>query len=317
MTYKTFMRAIMSGVIINAFSSANAAEISPETPDEMQCYITLQGPIEPGDVDLIRSALMNFLTDHPEDSTLFYPNSMNSWRKVCFDSPGGSFEEGVEIAQYLHEERIGSAVASGAQCLSACAVAFMGGTNDTRGDGGTIPFRQLHPLGKLGFHSPFIEVPVRNYTSQIVQLAFEGALSNIALLLERADEMHIQRSLVIEMLATPSNEFSYIETVGDASRWGIAIAPVPARDTLEPASVVNACYNQEAFILDKPQNIFFDASDVIMQTESTRMLGMLSDGFRGELSAPCQITQGQVVLSRLRSGLSVVNRRVKRDQIAA
>lgn len=260
----------------------------------MQCYLSVRGPIEAGDVEKIREAMADFTSIHTEDAGLFYPNSMNSWRKVCFDSIGGSFDEGVRIAQYLLSESIGSAVPRNAQCLSACAVAFMGGTNDTKEDGGKISFRQLHPLGKLGFHAPFIDIPKRNYSNNVVQGAFEGALKNIGFLLERGDEMKFPRSLVLRMLSTPSDDMHFVATVGEASRWGIAIAPVVPRETLEPASVVNACYNQEAYIQDIPLPIFADASNVVMEKDGSTEIGRLPYGFRGERAAPCEIRQPAV-----------------------
>ena len=274
-----------------ASSAAQAAEVSKTPNEEMRCYLSVEGPIAAGDAEKIRTAMAEFPSDHPEDTGLFYPNSMNSWRKVCFDSPGGSFSEGVEIAQYLLAEQIGSAVPRDAECISACAVAFMGGTNDTKGDGGSVPFRQLHPLGKLGFHAPFIEVPERDYSGAIVQQAFEGALANIGFLLSRGDEMKFPRSLVLRMLQTPSDKMHYVETVGEASRWGIGIAPVVPRTNLEQASVVNACYNQEAYLQDNLMEIYAKADDVVMKSEDGTAIGTLPFGFRGELSMPCRIVQ--------------------------
>ncbi|WP_170764594.1 hypothetical protein [Ruegeria lacuscaerulensis] len=273
------------------FTSAHAAEVTKTPNDEMRCYISVEGPIEAGDADKIRDAMASFSTDHPEEANLFYPNSMNSWKKVCFDSTGGSFSEGVKIAQYLLGKRIGSAVPKDAQCLSACAVAFMGGTNDTKGDAGLLPFRQLHPLGNLGFHAPFIEVPEREYSAQTVQQAFEGALANIGFLLERGDQMNIQRSLVLRMLNTPSDDMLYVNTVGEASRWGIAIAPVAPRDELDAVSTINACYNHEFFLQDTLLPIFANTEDVAIEKEGSRMTGKLPFGFRGERAMPCDIIQ--------------------------
>lgn len=281
-------------VFLLSAPASQAAEISNNPNDEMHCYLSVDGPIVSGDAEKIRIAMEEFPSDHPEDANLFYPNSMNSWKKICFDSPGGSFSEGVEIAQYLLAEHIGSAVPRDAECISACAVAFMGGTNDTKGDGGIFPFRQLHPFGKLGFHAPFIEVPERDYSGEIVQQAFEGALANIGLLLSRGDDMKFPRSLVLQMLKTPGDKMYYIETVGEASRWGIGVAPVIPRASLEPESVINACYNQEAFLQDRQFEIFTKVDDVAIKMEGATSIGTLPFGFRGELAMPCRIIQPPV-----------------------
>lgn len=274
-----------------AGSGAEAAEITRSPNEEMRCYLSVTGPIEQGDAGRIRQAMAAFRTDHPEEARLEYPATMNSWRKVCFDSPGGSFSEGVKIAQLLLSESIGSAVPRDAQCVSACAVAFMGGSGVTNTDGGSIIWRQLHPLGRLGFHTPYLEVPDRDYSAQVVQQAFEGALANIGQLLDRGEAMNFPRSLVLRMLNTSRQEMHLVETVGEASRWGIAIAPVPPREALEPASVINACYNQEAFALDAPQVIFAEGEDVVLQRDGGAWRGSLGAGFRGELASGCEVFQ--------------------------
>ena len=280
-------------VVLASFlaTGVRTAEVEKTPDDEMHCYLSVNGQIEEGDVEKIRAAMADFDADHPDEQRLTYPNSMNSWRKVCFDSSGGSFSEGVEIAQYLLSEQVGSAVPRDAECVSACAVAFMGGTHDSKTDAGDLIWRQLHPLGSLGFHASFIEVPDRNYSNRVVQMAFEGALSNIGLLLDRGDDMHFPRSLLLRMLNTASGDMHYVETVGEASRWGIAIAPVAPRNALEPESVVNACYNQEAFFQDRPMRVFADGGDVEMRHETAASFGLLPFGFRSELASACEISQ--------------------------
>jgi len=287
----TSLKALLLTLLSTVPVEVNAAEISKTPNAEMRCYLTVSGPIEAGDAERIGLAMANYESDHPEDQNLFYPNSMNSWRKVCFDSAGGSFTEGVKIAHFLWAEHIGSAVPREAKCVSACAVAFMGGTNDSKTDGGNVIFRQLHPLGKLGFHTPYIEVPERNYTSQVVQESFESALSGIGQLLSRGDEMHFPRSLLLRMLETPSSDMYFVETVGEASRWGIGIAPVAPKDVLEPASVINACYNHEYFLQDQELPIFPERRDVEMLNEEALWQGNLDYGFRGERALGCEISQ--------------------------
>jgi len=63
-------------------------------------------------------------------------SSIDSYtRKVCFNSRGGSFPEGLKIAQILGENAIGTAIAAEHSCESACAIAFMGGSWSRHFDG--------------------------------------------------------------------------------------------------------------------------------------------------------------------------------------
>ena len=71
----------------------------------------LSGPIESGDLERLRALA-------PSDGQSI----------ISFDSNGGDFQAGLALARYLHEKSIGTIVEDGRKCLSACAIAFLGGT---------------------------------------------------------------------------------------------------------------------------------------------------------------------------------------------
>jgi hypothetical protein len=62
-------------------------------------------------------------------------------------------QEGLLIARLLVEETIGAAIEARAECVSACAVIFMGGSYLWIGQLN----RFLHVKGTLGFHAPYVD----------------------------------------------------------------------------------------------------------------------------------------------------------------
>jgi hypothetical protein len=107
--------------------------------------IIVTGTIENGDA----RKFQNYWKENAYDSFNFI---------VSLDSPGGSLMDGVEIGQFLrkvgaHTEvrRYSAEVPGqyrdelpGAQCYSACALAFMGGVEREVGDGGKLGFHQFY-----------------------------------------------------------------------------------------------------------------------------------------------------------------------------
>lgn len=109
----------------------------------------LEGVIEPGDTKRFKAYF-----DSKADGFGF---------SVALNSPGGNMIEGIKLGEYFRETAIKTFVArypkqpfgmedydysnldsvAGAQCSSACALAFLGGVEQTVADGGIIGFHQF------------------------------------------------------------------------------------------------------------------------------------------------------------------------------
>ncbi len=69
---------------------------------------------------------------------------------VYLDSPGGSLGEGVRMGQFFYSARIATAIkGQQGRCLSACAIAFLGGRDSATGQ----PRRIKPSTAQLGFHA--------------------------------------------------------------------------------------------------------------------------------------------------------------------
>jgi hypothetical protein len=98
--------------------------------DTVRDIMMFRGPFNQNTTDIIQF----FLDQYPEITEL----SMNS--------PGGMAFEAFKLGQYLSDKGLSVTVSPGAGCYSACAYAFLGGTN-------------YRIDGVLGFHTAFIMPP--------------------------------------------------------------------------------------------------------------------------------------------------------------
>lgn len=233
---------------------ANAATVESVSIPDMGCDLLVSGQIADGDAAVLRIALE--ASDREIAETAGYPLldapmvGMRSpdRRRVCFDSPGGSFLEGLRMAELLIEFRKGAAVGGGMVCESACSLAFMGGSAAvSQVEGSDDTDRVLHPRGLVGFHAPALVVPDGQYDEQTVSRAYGVALAALRALSETRNTVfrgyvpgtdqatyfryRFPESLLLEMLATPPDQMHHVQTVGEATRWDIRVGPVrfPAR----------------------------------------------------------------------------------------
>lgn len=215
---------------VDAGTGHNMGQESP-----VICNLLLQGPIEKGDTEQLKALVAKHRIE-----------SVRNVARLCLHSPGGSYLEGLTLAMYLMEANIGTAVPATAQCHSACAIIFMGGSYPWKGEIN----RFLHTQGVLGFHAPFI--PDRNDGKQVtvdlkdLRLLYSDgikAMSDFMKLGVGNDVKRITPELMQEMVAKGPSEFFYVDTVGKAIRFRIHLYGVEAMPNLDERGICNACVN--------------------------------------------------------------------------
>ena len=200
----------------------SAAEIEEGRPGV--CKKTLRGTIEAGDAKKLRAI---------EDELFkgLYGDVDFGVVRICLDSGGGSFLGGLELARFFKERKVGTAVADGEACLSACAIAFMFGSEHVISSDGVIN-RRLHKNGKLGFHRPSIQIPqAKNFDSKQLEKAFNVAMKTNQALLALAGQSRplttgrpfMDGDLIEQMLKHEGENFYFIDTVNKAGRWDIDV----------------------------------------------------------------------------------------------
>lgn len=208
-----------------------------EAPEMPQCDYFYFGDVEEGDAQKIEDAIR--------------PTA--SGTDLCLNSPGGSFQEGVKMFNTIwNKGSVRTRVVNGDICMSACAIAFMGGSM-LEGTG-VIRFRQsfVEPGSQLGFHSPTLDLPEGGqYSSEVVEFSYELALESSARMfqLTRINEHGVEgmsEYLFARILETAPSDMFTIDTIGRANLAKINLSQVPIRD-LNWDGIHNVC--DTAFLL--------------------------------------------------------------------
>ena len=96
---------------------------------------------------------------------------------VLLDSPGGLTQQGFDLGRFFHDAKIITMIPDGAICLSACALAFLGGRDPETSE----PLRILSAGGKLGYHNfrrnwenrPYSKTDIENISRDAQMRVFE------------------------------------------------------------------------------------------------------------------------------------------------
>ena len=153
------------------------------------------GEIFPGDTE----KLTRFLTHLPvRKNTAIY-----------FASPGGNLYEGLKLGLYFRKNDIKTVVEGASDCASACAIAFLGGT-DRNGK----PWRSSSSNSRLGFHA-FSNPGDANPNSDQLQSVVSDLLSY-----GKAVDAPIE--LLISGFATPSSDIYWVPQ-NDVCKLGIKL----------------------------------------------------------------------------------------------
>ena len=194
------------------------------------CHVRLKGAIEPGDAEKLNAiAQRHSLTHHI----------------LCLDSLGGSYEEGIRLAEMVFGQPMGTAVEKGASCFSACALIFMAGASS---EDGIYAWRRLHVLAKLGFHAPYLLNDEKRYDEATLDRAFAAGIAAVRKLMklgasQYAVSGHIPQSLVLEMLERGPKELFIVDKVHDAARFQIDLVGGRALTLISDEHICNACLN--------------------------------------------------------------------------
>ena len=268
---------------------------SPYSPSIATHVLSLSGEISRGDTEKLKKLVANLLQQN-----VFC--EVETPAVIQLNSPGGHFSEGLRLAAFFRETGVGTLVGNGDRCLSACAVAFLGGTRHLCLDGDFQNYRRLEPQAQLGFHAPRLAVPDINVSKRMMEAAYNVAVKQIATLIEVAKKSGIQSSLIVEMLKVGADGFYYIDTVAKAGRWGFDVA-IEAPSTLPPKTLALACANSAAWRGDQ----FVPNADYSVEENFQSYIDERSRGFgkffmqaTGMYATACMIEIGKWPNGRMR-----------------
>jgi len=199
---------------------ASALEISKHAKDNAETNaIQLKGKIDDGDTYELQVYIAG-LTKKP--NVVVYLNSA-----------GGNLREGMRLGRFFFQNKIETVIESKTQCASACALAFLGGRDDSG-----KPRRTKASTGGVGFHSFTREFDKdKNYSSDDLKTVVQMTQNQVAVVAEYLKAVNADLDLLRVMLRAAANEMNYLSN-DDALAANIRIWDEKRSQMVEPDYVV-------------------------------------------------------------------------------
>lgn len=233
---------------VGAFASITINEGRGGKQNAATCAIEVSGPIHIGDADILRRKLRSDTSKIDN-----YPSHLPTQQYVvCLDGPGGDYSEGILMARVLSEFDVTTRVKTKRKCLSACAIAFLGGRHNHRSGEGWSPSREIEPGATVGFHAPSLDIPQAGYTRPFVISAYNSALDSIAELNQYSVELYISPILIRNLIAARGENFYFVDTITKLAIYQIDLVNY-APPKLNGQSQAAACHNAWDWYLIRQQ----------------------------------------------------------------
>lgn len=222
-SFAYLLMAVLGLILLTPHKQALSANVIIGTGE---CTAILEGDITLGDLEKLRPLIK-------------YGDTL------CLNSMGGSFSEGINIAQYLDGKGITTYLPAGTVCYSSCAIVFMAGSEF---EDVYLDKRKMHVTAKLGFHAPYLILPAKNYDTKDIERSYTQGLQSVSAMMElgalpgRPDSGFIPSRVILELMKRGPDELYIIDTPYKAKELHIEIidAPVAKWNVL---SLCNACIN--------------------------------------------------------------------------
>ena len=174
--------------------------------------IRLTGLIEQGDADRLRKMLEGL-----RGSRSALPTPGSPLATVELSSLGGDLHEGLKLGYLFREYGVATLVRAKDRCLSACALAFLGGTQGQLAAQAPTPSRTIELGGQVAFHTFSLTSPgelsatSRDAREGVVR-GFDVARGGTAALVHYAARMGIDLAFVARMIGQPQETWEYVDT---------------------------------------------------------------------------------------------------------
>ena len=202
--------------------------------------IRLSGPIEEGDADKLHAVLTRLKATSPSAPG-------KPLATIEFSSAGGDVYEGFKIGYLLREFSVASVVRAKDLCLSACALAFLGGTASRSGPT-FVPSRSIEIGGQVGFHNFSLnadseQIPTTKGGREGLIVGFGIARGGASTMVRYATAMGIDMSFIARLLGRSTEQWEYIDSA--QTFMILQVCPIGLeRSRASPtASAANICNN--------------------------------------------------------------------------
>lgn len=202
--------------------------------------LRMTGMIEDGDADRLRALLSEL-----RRSTARAPTKPLA--VIEMSSIGGDIIEAMKLGYLFQEFGVATLVRAGQSCLSACALAFLGGA-ERQSVSETTAARTLEVGGELGFHNFYLNPHhERSYDAATpregIARGFNDAKGAASRLIRYSATLGVDANFIARMLGRPPEAWDYAETAG--MFIDLKICPAQLTQSLPPPAerAVNVCAN--------------------------------------------------------------------------
>lgn len=217
-------------------------------------HLHFEGPVVEGDIDQLKTLFDANIACGFEQ----LPVDGGNCAVITLESPGGNYVEGLTMAQFLRDNRIASVVEAGAECYSACAFAFLGGTGYSTQDGiGVYIDRMVAPGAILGFHAPYFAPDALD--GLVAQFGLDEVLGatrgDIAIMVRELVNWNVDANVLGYIVSMGPDETYDITTGEDYFLTRSALPPELAIDD-QKTSLGDAVYNACIYLLSEHESTF-------------------------------------------------------------
>lgn len=178
--------------------------------------VELSGPFARGDAQRVQT----FLAALPRDRQI----------AVTLNSQGGLIDEALRLGRHFHANRVRTEVAgAGRECLSACALAFLGGR-----DASGAPFRVKGTQAQVGLHGFRRIVPDKEFTVSDMHEAIAVTQQVLLSIADYLMAVDADIEFMSMMLDKPNTEMNYLANE-KASALGVRVIE-DRHDSARPSS---------------------------------------------------------------------------------
>lgn len=217
-----FVVGMFAGVMLLASVPAgHAAEITVESPSSSTLgreppTLRLTGALRQGDAAAMRRLLVRLKAERTGLGTGLGTGPLAT---VELSSLGGDLNEGLELGYLFRDFNVATVVRRRDICLSACALAFLGGTASRDGKARTAA-HAIEVGARLGFHTFYLntqsaDAPTADDPERSRRQGFREAQAATAALVRYAADLGIDPKFVATMMARPPEELTYVATTED------------------------------------------------------------------------------------------------------
>lgn len=165
---------------------------------------------------------------------------------LTLNGPGGSYYEGLALADFLRANHIATVVERGSTCYSACAFAFLGGSGWSSQDGvGTYVDRMVEPGSIVGFHAPYAdEASFTDALKERGAMAMQGQTrDSLALMVKELVKWNVDPEVIFRMVGMGPDETYNLVTAEDLYLARVALPPTPSTGWITdlPSAIREVC----------------------------------------------------------------------------